>query len=42
MDELAQQLERAGDHAVDIGEQVWFMVTGEVREFTTPARVRGE
>ena len=42
MDELARQLERAGDHAVDIGEQVWFMVTGEMREFTTPAHVRGE
>jgi phosphate transport system protein len=42
MDELARRLERAGDHAVDIGEQVWFIVTGEVREFTTPARVRGE
>jgi phosphate transport system protein len=41
MDELARQLERAGDHAVDIGEQVWFMVTGEAREFTIPARVRG-
>ena len=41
MDELARQLERAGDHAVDIGEQVWFMVTGQVREFTTPPRVRG-
>ena len=33
MDEVARQLERAGDHAVDIGEQVWFMVTGELREF---------
>jgi phosphate transport system protein len=40
MDELARQLERAGDHVVDIGEQVWFMVTGELREFTTLARVR--
>jgi phosphate transport system protein len=40
MDELARQLERAGDHAVDIGEQVWFMVTGEVRELTTASRVR--
>jgi len=39
---LARQLERAGDHAVDIGEQVWFMVTGELRELTSPARVRGE
>lgn len=41
MDELARQLERAGDHAVDIGEQVWFMVTGELREFTTPPPIRG-
>ncbi len=40
MDELARQLERAGDHAVDIGEQVWFMVTGEPREFTSPASLR--
>jgi phosphate transport system protein len=23
-----------GDHAVDIGEQVAFMITGEFREFT--------
>src|SRR6266511_1214910 len=42
MDEVARQLERAGDHAVDIAEQVWFMVTGELREFTSPAQVRGE
>jgi phosphate transport system protein len=42
MDEVARQLERAGGHAVDIGEQVWFMVTGELREFTSPARDRGE
>ncbi len=42
MDEVARQLERAGDHAVDIAEQVWFLVTGELREFTSPARVRGE
>lgn len=42
MDEVARQLERAGDHAVDIGEQVWFMITGELREFTSPAHVRGE
>jgi phosphate transport system protein len=33
MDQVARQLERAGDHAVDIGEQVWFLVTGELREF---------
>jgi phosphate transport system protein len=41
MDEVARQLERAGDHAVDIAEQVWFTVTGELREFTRPAQVRG-
>jgi phosphate transport system protein len=41
-DEIARRLERAGDHAVDIAEQVWFMVTGELREFTNPARVRGQ
>jgi hypothetical protein len=27
-------LERVGDNAVDIGEQVAFLVTGEFREFT--------
>jgi phosphate uptake regulator len=25
--------ERAGDHAVDIAEAVWFQITGELREF---------
>src|SRR5919108_1226874 len=30
----ARQLERMGDHAVDIAEQVAFMITGEFREFT--------
>jgi hypothetical protein len=24
---------RAGDHAVDIAEAVWFLITGELREF---------
>ena len=33
MHELSRQLERAGDHAVDIGEQVAFLVTSEFREF---------
>lgn len=33
MHEVSRQLERAGDHAVDIGEQVWFLVTGEFAEF---------
>jgi phosphate transport system protein len=31
---VSRQLERMGDHAVDIGEQVAFMITGEFREFT--------
>jgi phosphate transport system protein len=36
--EAARQLERAGDHAVDIAEQVWFLVTGELVEFGGAAR----
>jgi phosphate transport system protein len=31
---VSRCLERIGDHAVDIGEQVAFLVTGEFREFT--------
>lgn len=31
---VARYLERFGDHAVDIGEQVAFLVTGVFREFT--------
>jgi phosphate transport system protein len=31
---VSRCLERFGDHAVDIGEQVAFLVTGEFREFT--------
>ncbi len=34
MNVLARQLERVGDNAVDIGEQVAFLLTGEFREFT--------
>ena len=30
----ARALERVGDNAVDIGEQVGFLITGEFREFT--------
>jgi phosphate transport system protein len=36
--EAARHLERAGDHAVDIAEQVWFLVTGELVEFGGTAR----
>jgi phosphate transport system protein len=39
MYEAARQLERAADHAVDIAEQVWFLVTGELQEFGGAARV---
>ncbi len=31
---VARYLERFGDHSVDIGEQISFMVTGVFREFT--------
>jgi phosphate transport system protein len=31
---VSRQLERIGDNAVDIAEQVAFLVTGEFREFT--------
>jgi len=31
---VSRQIERVGDNAVDIGEQVAFLVTGEFREFT--------
>ncbi len=31
---VARYLERAGDHTVDIGEKIAFMVTGVMREFT--------
>jgi phosphate transport system protein len=35
---VSRCLERIGDHAVDIGEQVAFLVTGEFREFTDASR----
>jgi phosphate transport system protein len=31
---VSRQLERVGDHAVDIAEQVAFLVTGEFEEFS--------
>jgi phosphate transport system protein len=34
MNVVSRQLERVGDNAVDIGEQVAFLLTGEFREFT--------
>jgi phosphate transport system protein len=30
--QVSRYLERAADHAVDIGEQVWYLTTGELRE----------
>ncbi|MEO1061272.1 MAG: PhoU domain-containing protein [Actinomycetota bacterium] len=33
MDRIGRVLERAGEHAVDIAEEAWFLATGESREF---------
>ena len=37
--DAGRQLERAADHAVDIAEQVWFLVTGELVEFDSTPHV---
>jgi phosphate transport system protein len=39
MNIVARGLERVGDNAVDIGEQVGFLLTGEFREFTDASHV---
>ena len=31
---VSRCLERIGDHAVDIGEQIVYLISGEFREFT--------
>lgn len=38
MNLVARALERVGDNAVDIGEQVAFLVTGDFNEFTDASR----
>ena len=42
MNVAARALERVGDNAVDIGEQVGFLVTGEFQEFTDASHRRRE
>ena len=38
---VSRCLERIGDHAVDIGEQTAYLVTGEFREFTDASHPTG-
>jgi phosphate transport system protein len=38
---VSRCLERVGDHAVDIGEQTAYLVTGEFREFTDASHPEG-
>jgi phosphate transport system protein len=39
---VSRQLERVGDHAVDIAEQVAFLLTGEFHEFTDASHPEAE
>jgi phosphate transport system protein len=39
---ISRCVERIGDHAVDIGEQVAYLVTGELRELTDASHPIGE
>jgi phosphate transport system protein len=39
---VSRQIERVGDNAVDIGEQVAFLVTGEFQEFTDASHPEAE
>lgn len=39
---ISRCLERIGDHAVDIGEQTAYLVTGELREFTDASHRLGD
>jgi phosphate transport system protein len=39
---VSRCLERIGDHAVDIGEQTAYLVTGEFREFTDASQPRAD
>jgi len=39
---VSRCLERVGDHAVDIGEQTAYLVTGEFREFTDASHPESE
>ncbi|MEO7804009.1 MAG: phosphate signaling complex protein PhoU [Actinomycetota bacterium] len=38
---VSRQIERIGDHAVDIAEQVAYLITGEFREFTDASHPQG-
>jgi phosphate transport system protein len=39
---IARYIERIGDHTVDIGEQIAFVISGLFREFTDASRPGGE